>query len=79
MSELFYLFSRTTMTEEADYQICWDNKFSHFNSKTVFFGVMIENENDDDDDDLWDSGLEASVTAEEIYEMKIEDMKVGIY
>ncbi|KAK8740856.1 hypothetical protein OTU49_002731 [Cherax quadricarinatus] len=65
---------RTTMSEEADYRICWDNTFSHFNSKTVFFGVMIENE-DDDDDDLWDAGLEASVTAEEIYEMKIEDMK----
>lgn len=64
---------RTLMSEEGDYKICWDNTFSHFNSKTVFFGVMIEN--DDEDDDLWDDGLEASVTAEEIYEMKIEDIK----
>ncbi|KAG7163213.1 transmembrane emp24 domain-containing protein 1-like [Homarus americanus] len=66
---------RTTMSEQGDYRICWDNTFSHFNTKTVFFGVMIENENDDDDDDLWDSGFEASVTAEDIYEMKIEDIK----
>lgn len=66
---------RTTMSEEGDYRICWDNSFSHFNSKTVFFGIMIENEYDDDDDDIWDDGLDASVTAEEIYEMKIEDIK----
>ncbi|KAK7078266.1 hypothetical protein SK128_016597 [Halocaridina rubra] len=65
---------RTTITEEGDYKICWDNSFSHFNSKTVFFGLMIENDYDDDDD-LWDDGLDASVTAEELYEMKIEDIK----
>ena len=64
------------MTEEGDYKVCWDNSISHFNSKTVFFGLMVENE-DDDDDDLWDDGLEASVTAEEIYEMKIEDIKAS--
>lgn len=67
---------RTTMSEEADYRICWDNTFSHFNSKTVFFGVMIES--DEDDDDLWDLGPETSVTAEEVYEMKIEDIKVAM-
>ncbi|XP_068213799.1 transmembrane emp24 domain-containing protein 1-like [Palaemon carinicauda] len=65
---------RTTMSEEGDYKICWDNTFSHFNSKTVFFGVIIES--DDEDDDLWDDGgIDSSVTAEEIYEMKIEDIK----
>ncbi|XP_042888202.1 transmembrane emp24 domain-containing protein 1-like [Penaeus japonicus] len=65
---------RTTMSEEGDYRICWDNTFSHFNSKTVFFGVMIENENEDDED-LWDDGFDSSVTAEDIYEMKVEDIK----
>ncbi|ROT81903.1 Transmembrane emp24 domain-containing protein 1 [Penaeus vannamei] len=65
---------RTTMSEEGDYRICWDNTFSHFNSKTVFFGVVIENENEDDED-LWDDGFDSSVTAEDIYEMKVEDIK----
>lgn len=67
---------RTTMSEEGDYRICWDNTFSHFNSKTVFFGVVIENENEDDED-LWDDGFDSSVTAEDIYEMKVEDIKVS--
>lgn len=39
----------------------------------VFFSITIES---DDDDDLWDDGLEETITAEEIYEMKIEDIKV---
>lgn len=63
---------RTTISEEGDYQICWDNTFSHFNTKTVFFGITIES---DDDNDLWDDGLDETITAEEIYEMKIEDIK----
>lgn len=65
---------RTTMSEEGDYRICWDNTFSHFNSKTVFFGVVIENESEDNED-LWDDGFDSSVTAEDIYEMKVEDIK----
>jgi len=64
---------RTTMTEAGDYRLCFDNTFSSFNTKTVFFGIMIDN--DDEDDDLWDDGLDAGVTADEIYEMKIEDIK----
>ena len=64
------------MTEEGDYKICWDNTFSHFNTKTVFFGIMIDNENDEDDDYNWDGGFDSAVTGEEVYEMKIEDIKV---
>lgn len=65
---------RTTMSEPGDYRLCFDNSFSSYNSKTVFFGVMVDND-DEDDDDLWDDGLDAGVTADEIYEMKIEDIK----
>lgn len=72
-----YSFSptRITISQEGDYRICWDNTFSHFSTKTVFFGITIES---DDDDDLWDDGLDETITAEEIYEMKIEDIKVGM-
>ncbi|XP_076034468.1 transmembrane emp24 domain-containing protein 1-like [Oratosquilla oratoria] len=67
---------RHTADEEGDYRICWDNTFSRFNSKTIFFGIMIENDNDDDDDEgLWDEGFENSITAEEVYEMKVDDIK----
>lgn len=65
------------MTEEADYRICWDNTFSHFNTKTVFFGIMIESDLDDDEEeDIWGDLGGSDVTAEEIYEMKIDDIKV---
>ena len=67
------------MTEEGDYRICFDNTISHFNTKTVFFGIIIDNENDDDDDDdydQWDGGFDAAVSGEEVYEMKVEDIKV---
>ncbi|KAK3880338.1 hypothetical protein Pcinc_015166 [Petrolisthes cinctipes] len=68
---------RITMTEEADYRICWDNMFSHFNTKTVFFGIMIESDLDDDEDEdeMWGNLAGTDITAEEIYDMKIEDIK----
>merc|ERR1719187_945255 len=70
---------RTKMTEAGDYKLCFDNSFSTFNAKTVFFGILVENEDeDDDDDDLWDSGFEDSLSPEDVYEMKVEDIKDGL-
>ena len=41
-------YFRTTMSEAGDYKICFDNLFSRFNTKTVFFGLVIESDEDDD-------------------------------
>jgi len=59
--------------------MCWDNTFSHFNSKTVFFEIIVESDDDDDDErDPWDINFENyGVSPEELYDMKIQDIQVG--
>lgn len=69
---------RTEASEEGDYRMCWDNTFSHFNSKTVFFEIIVESDDDDDDDekDPWDIDFEKyGVSPEELYDMKIQDIQ----
>lgn len=62
--------------------MCWDNTFSRFNSKTVFFEIIVESDDDDDDDerDPWDIDFEnyGVMSPEEFYDMKIKDIQVGI-
>lgn len=36
---------------DGDYRFCFDNTFSSYNTKTIFFELIIENENDSE----WDS------------------------
>lgn len=61
--------------------MCWDNTFSHFNSKTVFFDIIVESyvaDDDDDERDLWDIDSENyDVSPQELYDMKIQDIQVG--
>lgn len=59
----------TQMT--GDYKFCFDNTFSSFNTKTVFFEIIIENE-DDDFGALEDM---EGFNPEEVYELKIEDIQ----
>ena len=33
-----------SQTEEGDYEICFDNSFSRFTGKSVFFEIIIDNE-----------------------------------
>ncbi|XP_072319858.1 transmembrane emp24 domain-containing protein 1-like [Eucyclogobius newberryi] len=41
-------------TEEGDYQICFDNTFSHFSDKMVFFEIIVEGRGGDvGGDDEW--------------------------
>ncbi|XP_075218620.1 transmembrane emp24 domain-containing protein 1-like [Lycorma delicatula] len=35
---------RHVITEDGDYKLCWDNYFSSFNPKTVFFSIYIDGE-----------------------------------
>jgi protein ERP2 len=75
---VLYVF-RSEASEEGDYRMCWDNTFSHFNSKTVFFEIIVESDDDDDDErDPWDIDFDNyGVNPEELYEMKIQDIQVG--
>lgn len=62
-------------TEEGDYQICFDNTFSRFSEKIVFFEVILDSpSNDAGADDEW-AGLGES---ENILEYKLEDIRESI-
>ncbi|XP_050954439.1 transmembrane emp24 domain-containing protein 1b [Labeo rohita] len=59
-------------TEAGDYQICFDNSFSRFSEKMVFFEVILDNpSNDAGADDEW-AGLGEP---ENLLEYKLDDIK----
>ncbi|XP_030635632.1 transmembrane emp24 domain-containing protein 1b [Chanos chanos] len=62
-------------TEEGDYQICFDNSFSRFSEKMVFFEVILDlPANDAGADDEW-AGLGEP---ENLLEYKLEDIRESI-
>jgi hypothetical protein len=65
-------FTRHTAQEEGDHKFCWDNSFSSYNSKTVFFELLLENENHEE----WNWDEEMGLTPEDVYEMKVQDIQV---
>ena len=44
-------------------------------TKTIYFSMMVENE-ENNDEAIWGESIDGSYTDEDIYEMKIEDIKV---
>lgn len=58
----------------GDYKFCFDNSFSRMNRKTIFFEVIIENE-DGTQDDSWSNDILEGLTQEEFYDMKVEDIQ----
>lgn len=69
-----FCYSRVEPTVEGDYQICFDNSFSHFSEKMVFFEIIIEGQGGDvDGDDVW-AGLEEPDGS--LLEYKLEDIRV---
>lgn len=64
---------RADAVMDGDYKFCFDNTFSSYNTKTIFFELIIENE----DDDQWGNGdidLQG-IRPEEVYELKVEDIQ----
>lgn len=76
----------------GDYAFCFDNTISRFNQKTVFLELLIEDEDEadraspDDGDhparnggNNWPTGHQLEgLTAEEFYDMKVEDIQSAI-
>ncbi|XP_028828334.1 transmembrane emp24 domain-containing protein 1b [Denticeps clupeoides] len=58
-------------TEDGDYQICFDNTFSRFSEKMVFFEVILDGQGGDEE---W-AGLAES---ENLLEYKLEDIRESI-
>ncbi|XP_023215936.1 transmembrane emp24 domain-containing protein 5-like [Centruroides sculpturatus] len=46
---------RYDIQETGDYKFCFDNKFSHFSTKTVYFDIFIDSDDDDDDEEAWNN------------------------
>ncbi|XP_076004291.1 transmembrane emp24 domain-containing protein 1b [Genypterus blacodes] len=60
-------------TDEGDYQICFDNGFSRFSEKMVFFEIIVEGQGGDvGGDEEW-AGLEEP--AGSMLEYKLEDIR----
>lgn len=58
----------------GDFMFCFDNTISHFNSKTVFFELIIEDPNNPQDENDVLGSLEG-LSPEEFYEMKVQDIQ----
>lgn len=58
----------------GEYTFCFDNTISHFNSKTVFFELIIEDPNNPSDENDVISDLEG-LSPEEFYDMKVQDIQ----
>lgn len=61
----------------GEYKFCFDNTISHFNRKTVFFELIIEDP-DNPQDDSQISELQG-LTHEEFYDMKVQDIIDSIH
>ncbi|KAK7930161.1 hypothetical protein WMY93_006556 [Mugilogobius chulae] len=59
-------------TEEGDYQICFDNTFSHFSEKMVFFEIIVEGRGGDVDDSEWEGLVEPEGS---LLEYKLDDIR----
>ncbi|XP_044734919.1 transmembrane emp24 domain-containing protein 5 [Chrysoperla carnea] len=69
---------RADIKTTGDYKFCFDNTFSRYNSKAVFFELVIEDANAEEND-KWDDNLNADfldgLTKEEVYDMKMSDIQ----
>jgi len=64
---------RLKASETGDYTFCFDNSFSQFSSKVVYFDLFIAG---DDDDDVGDDAQFANLPDDTDYDIKLDDFKV---
>jgi hypothetical protein len=69
-----FWYIRVEALLDGDYRMCWDNTFSHFNSKTVFFELTIESP--ENDNDPWNFELDEGFAPNKVYEMTVQDIQV---
>lgn len=68
---------RLEAKQTGDYKFCFDNTFSTYNPKTVFFELIVER-----DDDEWGSEeniefdkMDGDLSSDEAYELKVQDIQ----
>lgn len=60
-------------TDEGDYQLCFDNKFSKMSEKMVFFKVIVDDA--DRGQYAWDEWI-AEAMPENLLDYKLQDIRV---
>lgn len=64
---------RFKLPHDAELSFCFNNDFSRINSKTVFFEIIIEQE---DEDSGWSNlDILEDLTPEEFYDMKVQEIE----
>lgn len=61
---------------DGDHRFCFDNTFSMFNRKTVFFEVIVESNEDENKPDEWGPEILDGLTPEEFVDMKVYKLKM---
>ncbi|CAG5037312.1 unnamed protein product, partial [Parnassius apollo] len=69
---------RHTATLNGDYRFCFDNSFSTFSQKTVFFDLMVETEDSPYKDYDDDKEMEIAGNSAETYMMKVKDISESV-
>ncbi|KAH8385033.1 hypothetical protein KR093_010906 [Drosophila rubida] len=61
---------------EGDYRFCFDNSFSMFNRKTVFFELIVERAGEGPSDEQWKQQVDelSGLSPDEYYDMKVQDI-----
>ncbi|XP_054727314.1 transmembrane emp24 domain-containing protein 1 isoform X1 [Anastrepha obliqua] len=59
--------------KSGDYRFCFDNTFSSYNRKTVFFELIIEQEGQSAFDNNWDADA-AGKKLEELYDIQVHEI-----
>lgn len=62
------------MKEDGDYKFCFDNRYSTFSRKTIYFEVYVDSESDDDDN-KWD---DFEFYPELTYNDTVDQIKVSV-
>lgn len=71
---------RVEATLTGDYKFCFDNKFSSYNMKTVFFEIIVEGSEDETwgDNDVNLDDFEG-LTPDEMLDLRVQDIQDAIY
>lgn len=72
-----YFDFRLDAVDLGVYKVCFDNSFSRFARKLVFFEIIAGDDEEDEDDDKkdWKAAQEELAS---IVDMTLEDFKVGL-
>lgn len=72
---------RADANMSGDYKFCFDNTFSSYNMKTVFFELVVEGKEQDATEDVWgdDGDMLGGMSPDEILDIKVQDLHDVIY